>query len=290
MDHQLPIESVIYPHVNRQPYQITQVLGSGGFGITYEAYDWQESRYVALKEYFPVRCAQRDLETGAIHTTSGQVQTEFDWGRTMFMEEAHALARFHHRSIVPIRHVFEANNTAYIAMDLIEGESLSAHLSRVRQIDEIRLKKLFMPLLDALEVVHQSEFLHRDIKPSNIMMKDLINACLVDFGAARPTVLVNSPEALACPVASPPYAPPEQYHPDGHLGPWTDIFSLASVAFECLRGLPPPDVMTSRSRPMLTQTLKKIEDKQFIASIDWAMAVNPSDRPQSIAAWRAKMF
>jgi serine/threonine protein kinase len=196
-------------------YQLKSVLGVGGFGMTYLAWDANLEKQVAIKEYLPGDLALRALD-GSVVPVSTDHQYDYQWGLERFIIEARTLARFSHPHIVRVNRYFEANGTGYMVMDYEEGESLSQWLKRAPLPPETELRRILLPLLDGLAAVHAAQFLHRDIKPSNIFIRANGSPVLLDFGAARATG--GGTRSLTA-VLTPGYAPLEQYATDGKQGP-----------------------------------------------------------------------
>ena len=268
-------------------FEFHRVLGHGGFGITYLGWNITLDIPVAIKEYFPADLATRERNLSVVPQTA-QAAPDFQWGLERFLDEARILARFQHPGIVRIHHFFEAHRTAYIAMDYVEGESLSAYLTRKGTLSENELKGILNSLLSALEVVHRADFLHRDIKPGNIILRAKDGSpVLLDFGAARQAMGARSRSVTS--IVTPGYAPIEQYSSRALQGAWTDIYALGGVCYRALTGEIPYDA-TDRMRndpliPVAERCAGKANPK-FLAAIDQALAVDAPDRPQSIAAWR----
>jgi serine/threonine protein kinase len=219
----LPVNSVL-----DGGYRIMRVVGSGGFGITYEAEDLNLGTMVAVKEYYPIEFGDRDA-TMSVRPKSERHKPTFDKGRTNFLEEARTLARFEHPSIVRVSRVFETNSTAYMVMRFEQGMSLEAWLrSLERSPSQNELDLLVTPLLDALEMMHAANFLHRDIAPDNIIVRADGTPVLLDFGAARRAVAEMSRSLTGIVKAG--YSPHEQYASDGRLqGPWSDLYALGGA-------------------------------------------------------------
>jgi hypothetical protein len=219
-------------------YVIEQVLGQGGFGITYLAHDPNLDRRVAIKEYMPSEVARRRADASARPRTGTQAE-RYAWGLERFLSEARTLARFDHPNIVRVHSVFEANNTAYMVMRFEEGEDLASLLERRGALPEGELNNCLMPILDGLELVHASGFIHRDIKPENIYVRQDGSPVLLDFGSARQSF--GSAKTMTILVA-PGYAPLEQYHGDAtSQGPWTDIYGLGATCYRAITGHAPLD-------------------------------------------------
>ncbi len=274
-----------------QEYELVRMLGSGGFGITYLGHF--KNSAVAIKEYFPLDFATRTGDHSVVPRASNSRDT-FEWGLDRFSGEAETLARFDHRHIVKVFRFFEAHGTAYIVMEYIKGETLSAYLKRKGTLTESELKEILFPLLDGLKVVHGAKFLHRDIKPANIIIRaEDGSPVLIDFGAARQAIGARSRPLSA--IGSPGYSPYEQYLTHGNQGPWTDLYALGAVCYRALTGaVPNPSSERNlRNHPdPLVPIAKRCKDQAsrgFLLAIDHALQVEEEDRPQTIGAWRAEI-
>lgn len=270
-------------------YRIEQVLGHGGFGITYLATDSSLRKKVAVKEYLPAQFAIR-AEGATVMPRTRRVADDYRWGLDRFLEEARTLARFRHVNIVPVLRFFEANGTAYIVMEHEEGRSLGALLSGPGRLSAPRIRVLLEGLMDGLARVHAAGFLHRDIKPSNIIVRSDGTPVLIDFGAARQALLRGG--ATLTSIVTPRYAPLEQYQADAEQGPWTDIYALAAVVRHAITGEPPPEapgrVRKDPCRPLADADIAGYSEA-FLDAIDHGLAVHAEDRPQTVAAWRQSM-
>jgi serine/threonine protein kinase len=215
-----------------QEYRIERVLGVGGFGLTYLAVDSNLNLKVALKEYLPDDIAQRGADNSIGPRSPAAVDT-FGWGKRRFLDESRTVASFRHPNIVRVMRFFEANGTAYMVMEFVEGAALTDWMKARRPIVEAQAAALVGPLLDGLEVVHKAGFLHRDIKPGNIYVRDDGSPVLLDFGSARQ----KSSDLTT--IVSPGFAPFEQYHNDGNQGPWSDLYALGGVLYWMVTGHKP---------------------------------------------------
>jgi serine/threonine protein kinase len=276
----LPLQSMLLE------YRLESVLGAGGFGMTYLGRDTHLEKHVAIKEYLPTDIAVRALD-GSIVPITGELHREYQWGLDRFIQEARTLAKFSHPHIVRVNRYFQANGTGYMVMDYEKGESLYQMLKRGLQPDEARLKGILMPLLDGLQAVHAMGFLHRDIKPSNIFIRESGSPVLIDFGAARHAI-GGATRSLTS-VLTPGYAPLEQYSSDGHQGPWSDIYAMAGVLYRVLVNDNPPDAVSRMKGDTLPGKLAVARGRvsePFLRAIEWALALDEKQRPQSVQEWR----
>ncbi|APA87481.1 DUF4384 domain-containing protein [Paraburkholderia sprentiae WSM5005] len=269
-------------------FEIVELIGEGGFGIVYLAYDTQLGRHVALKEYIPAALASR-VGAAEVSVRSERHEDTFRAGLKSFINEARLLARFDHHSLVKVYRFWEANGTAYMVMPYYEGVTLRDGLRRMSAPpDEAWLRALLAPLLEALAVLHAAQCYHRDIAPDNIMLlKGSGRPVLLDFGAAR-RVIGDMTQALTV-ILKPGYAPVEQYAEVAALkqGPWTDVYALAAVIYFAIQGkTPPPSVgrlMSDTYVPLATAAAGRYSER-FLRAIDHALAVRPEQRPQSVQA------
>jgi serine/threonine protein kinase len=284
-DNALPIGTVL------GEFEIIGLIGEGGFGIVYLAYDHSLQRKVALKEYMPAGLASR--KSGMTVAKSRQHLETFQAGLRSFINEARLLAQFDHPSLVKVHRFWEANGTAYMVMPFYEGRTLRDTLRQEgNPPGELRLKQLLQHLLDALEIIHTESCFHRDIAPDNILILKDGRPLLLDFGAAR-RVISNMTQNLTV-ILKPGYAPIEQYAEMESMkqGAWTDIYALAAVVYYAITGKTPVPAV-SRIISDSLEPLSRLESGQgrytpaFLHAIDKALAVKPEERPQSVADFRA---
>jgi formylglycine-generating enzyme required for sulfatase activity len=275
-------------------YRIESILGAGGFGITYLATERALGRKVAIKEYLPAGLAVRAAEDMSVHPVSQSSMKDYYWGLERFRQEAETLVNFHHPNIVGVHRFFEANSTAYLVMQFVEGRSLDQILNEQRTLPESEILRFVPPILDGLEQVHRAGFLHRDVKPANIYIKTDGTPVLLDFSAARQTVELSNAGMTA--IVSDGYAPYEQYGSGGTLGPWTDIYGLGAVLYRCVTGQRPvqaPDrlsAIVNNQRDPLPPPAVVVRGGYAPALLDGivaALAVFERDRPQTVAQLRA---
>jgi hypothetical protein len=267
-------------------FELTSMLGEGGFGIVYLAWDHSLERRVALKEYMPSALAARAGGT-AVQVKSERHRETFEAGRKSFVNEAKLLAQFDHPSLVKVYRFWEANGTAYMVMPFYEGITLKDRLREMGSPpDEAWLMDLLAPLTEALSVIHAERCYHRDIAPDNVILLAGSNRpLLLDFGAAR-RVIGDMTQALTV-ILKPGYAPVEQYAeaPGMKQGPWTDVYALAaSVYFAILGKTPPPSVsrLMGDAYVPLVESAAGRYSQPFLAAIDKALRVKPEERTQTI--------
>ncbi len=271
-------------------YEITGLIGEGGFGIVYLAWDHSLQRKVAVKEYMPASMAARAAGSSAIVVKSGRHLDTFRAGLKSFVNEARLLARFDHRALVKVYRFWEENGTAYMVMPFYEGPTLKSALAALgRAPDEEEIRRWLTPLLDALDVMHAAQCFHRDIAPDNILLTPA-GPLLLDFGAAR-RVIGDMTHALTV-VLKPGYAPIEQYGDVAAMaqGPWTDLYALACVVYYAITGHTPSSsverLMDDRLAPLASLAAGRYAPA-FLVAVDAALAVRPQDRPQDARRFRA---
>ncbi|HEX4891719.1 MAG TPA: serine/threonine-protein kinase [Hyphomicrobiaceae bacterium] len=271
-------------------YVIERVLGAGGFGITYLASHELLSKKFAIKEYFPIEFSYRTGQT--VRPTKSGAET-YHWGLDRFMAEARALARFKNPAIVDVIDIFEANETAYMVLAYERGMSMRDWLEQLgRTAEQHELDRLLVPLLDALEEIHSYDLLHRDIAPDNILIREDGSPVLIDFGAARQQVR-GVGKAISVLVKS-GYSPPEQYSSAAERqGPWSDIYALSATVYRAITGYKPPDaaerLLADLYQPAATLVRGSFR-REFLEAVDLALTLSPSERPQSVPAWRRALF
>lgn len=278
------------PGTRLEQYEIISVLGSGGFGITYLARDLFLNRNVVIKENFPASCSYRDPLTGHIKPNNEHDLENYSWALKSFLTEAQTLAELNHPGIVRILSVFEANGTAYFAMEHITGLSLDylgekLHSTGHRYTED-ELKGLLTRLLRILEYLHASHIYHRDIKPGNILLTEQGTPVLIDFGAARHALKLNNATVLT----TQGYSSPEQVLGKTNIGPWSDLYSVGATFYALLTGHPPERAevrLTEDTMPPLHSNpqLIRLYSRQFLLSLDKALAPQINCRYQNAREW-----
>jgi serine/threonine protein kinase len=276
-------------------YVLEQVLGQGGFGITYLARDTNLDQPVAIKEYLPVDVATRRPD-GTVRARTSEQHERYHSGLERFIREARTLARFDHPNIVRVHSVFEFNDTAYMVMRFEEGETLASLLERRHVLPESELLRVLMPIVDGLELVHKAGFIHRDIKPDNILIRDDGSSVLLDFGSARHA---SGQSRTVTILVAPGYAPFEQYYSAAESqGPWTDIYGLGATCYRAIAGRPPLDAI-GRSKGILGSTKEILlpakvagngrYSERLLQAVDHALEFAEAARPQTLAEWRNEL-
>lgn len=225
-------------------YQIENVIGEGGFGITYSAYDNYLRIKVAIKEYFPSQFASRNTFTGnnKISVIAGENQVLYEEGLKNCEYEGERLTKLSTMNgIVSVLNFFKENNTAYMVMEYIEGYTLKEFLENKKGIISWEeTLQMMHPVIISLKKVHEEGIIHRDISPDNIMISSKGEIKIIDFGAAR---YANDGKSKTI-MLKHGYAPPEQYYKHGNQGPWTDVYALCAVMYRMLTGKKLPDAMS----------------------------------------------
>ena len=271
-------------------YIIGTVVGFGGFGVLYRAWDRKLEHMVAIKEYYPAGMVTRIPGQKEVILYTGKKNDEYKNGLTRFLDEARNTARFSSNpNIVNVFDFFEENGTAYMVMEFLEGVSLKEYISRAggrlpwQQAVEIGLR-----IIDALKDVHGAKILHRDLSPDNVFMCDDGKIKLLDFGAARFTGLDD--EKTRTIVLKMGFAPPEQYRSKSQQGPCTDIYALGATLYRAITGLTPDESVNRQDSINHNEgdTLKPMS--QFVEGIPQyldnavlrAMALEPTLRFQNV--------
>ena len=276
----------------KERYKIEEVIGAGGFGITYRAWDPLLQSYVAIKEYCPSGIATRSADSSKVCVPVGQEQREYHRGRIRFLKEAQDVARFQSEpNIVSIYDYLEENDTAYMVMEYLHGCTLKQYIrEHGGRLDTDHILHICLSVLDALAVVHKAGMIHRDISPENIFICEDLTVKLIDFGAAK-QVYLDGEQTMSV-VLKPGYAPPEQYAKKDKQGPWTDIYALGATLYFAATGEKPEE---SFGR-VLEDTIKPVCEvnpeipRAMSQVIMRAMSVKIEDRYQTVEAMREALL
>lgn len=276
----------------KERYKIEEVIGAGGFGITYRAWDPLLQSYVAIKEYYPSGIATRSADSSKVCVPVGQEQREYHRGRIRFLKEAQDVARIQSEpNIVSIYDYLEENDTAYMVMEYLHGCTLKQYIrEHGGRLDTDHILHICLSVLDALAVVHKAGMIHRDISPENIFICEDLTVKLIDFGAAK-QVYLDGEQTMSV-VLKPGYAPPEQYAKKDKQGPWTDIYALGATLYFAATGEKPEE---SFGR-VLEDTIKPVCEvnpeipRAMSQVIMRAMSVKIEDRYQTVEAMREALL
>ena len=268
-------------------YLVGEMLGQGGFGITYIGFDLLLEQKVAIKEYYPMSTGMvsRENSTTVVWSSAVMQKSGMEKGFDSFLKEARKMAKLGGISgVVGVKSVFIQNETAYIVMDFIEGETLLKKLQREGPMDYGTCISLMTPIMQALVEVHKHGIIHRDISPDNIMVQNDGRLILLDLGAAKDLDIQGKDGNMQSSqmVAKQGFSPVEQYGRDGKIGSWTDVYAMAATIYYCCTGVLPPSATdrmiedTLTCRPRLT--------KEEFDVLAFCMSVLPQKRPQNMDA------
>jgi serine/threonine protein kinase len=273
-------------------FEVTRIVGQGGFGVVYEAWDPKLERVVAIKEYLPSLLSTRQPD-GAVVPLSERHRETYDLGMRSFINEARLLARFDHPSLLKVYRSWQERGTSYMVMPYYRGDTLRQALAATPGgVDEGWLLRVMDGVTQALAVMHAAQCYHRDIAPDNIiLLAGSERPVVLDFGAAR-RVISDKTQTITV-ILKPGYAPIEQYAdmPGMTQGAWTDVYALAALMHVAVCGhAPPPSVARLLSDgyvPLATnEALLQRYSARLLSAIDAGLAVRPESRPQSMAALR----
>ena len=266
-------------------YLVGEMLGQGGFGITYSGFDLLLEQKVAIKEYYPMSTGMvsREGHSTVVWSSAMMGKTGTQKGFDSFLKEARKMAKLGGiPGVVGVKSVFIQNETAYIVMDFIEGETLLKKLQKNGPMDFDSCVKLMTPIMQALAEVHEHGIIHRDISPDNIMVRPDGKLILLDLGAAKDLDIQGNDGSVQSSqmVAKHGFSPIEQYSKSGKVGPWTDIYAMAATIYYCCTGILPPPA-TDRTIDDTLACQPRLTQAQFDILAD-CMRMRPQDRPQSM--------
>ena len=264
-------------------YKVGRLLGRGGFGATYLAWDINLRVRVAVKEFLPRQLVSRVSGGTQVYAVTGTLDA-FNIALEKFLEEARHLAQFRdHPGIISVLDFFPENGTGYMVMEYLDGTTLEQYLTAKGGLEIPVVLQLLVPIADALRACHVAGLIHRDISPDNIFLTRDGRVKLLDFGAARTAVGPQNTNLSV--IVKEGYAPFEQYQRNGRQGPWTDIYALTATLYRLLTGdlpvtapdrvagtpLPPPSDKGVKLPPGLQGLLDKglaIHSKQRYQTVD----------------------
>ena len=263
-------------------YVIMKLIASGGFSLIYLAEDEDTQHEVVIKEFFPKKLARRN-DNGQLSIINKTQIDQLNRSRKLFYSEAKVLASLHHPNVVKVRGFFLDNNTGYLVMDYERGKNLARYIKKRKGALSSRfLLTVFPPILDALNLTHSRGYLHLDIKPGNIHLRAGGDPLLLDFGAVRQ--LSQEHRKRGGQVVTPGFSPVEQYYQSGNIGPWSDVYAIGASMRACLDGTSPPSAIERHANDKLKPTAKLYRRNYpgyLLDAIDWAMEIEPENRPQN---------
>lgn len=279
-------------YVLEERYVVGCILGSGGFGITYKAFDVLNQRSCAVKEFVPIGGVTRAGDGLQISVTSSQSQGDFEHGKKRFMEEAEVLKKLTGvPEVVQIMDYFQQNNTAYFVMEYIEGVTLKQLMTAYGgRIPLQEAAPIIYRAGIALDQVHKKGgIFHRDISPDNIMVSQRGMVKLIDFGNAKH--LIGKKSQTLSVILKHGYAPPEQYSSASSQGSYTDVYALAATLYYVLTGVMAPSA-PDRFSGEGYRALKELDpavSAELSEAVDHALILNGKNRTQSAAEFVAPL-
>ena len=261
-------------------YRLLGVLGKGGFSLIYHAEIEDSGQEVVIKEFMPKKISRRDPR-GRVVPIQERLAESLYRGRKLFFHEVKALASVKHPNIVRVLDFFLANETCYLVMPNERGRNLGAYIQERRGgLSTTFILEVFLPILDALSLLHGRAMLHLDVKPGNIHLRHGNQPLLLDLGAVHP---LSRGSARGGQVITAGYSPLEQYYRGGHVGPWSDVYAAGASMRACMEGRTPPPSMERHKSDTLVPATSGLKDRYpmfLLEAVDWAMAMEPDQRPQ----------
>ncbi len=287
MEYALPPETIL-----AGKYMAGRVLGQGGFGITYIGWDITLERKVAIKEYYPSGQVSRSPGTRNLtwYSSEQSLHARQD-GMQMFLKEARKMVKADSiPGVVRVLDLFQENGTAYIVMEFVEGETLKARLLRDGPMDWETAKKIFRPVISAMEQVHAFGLIHRDLSPDNLMLLPDGSVKILDLGAAKDLSLNSGASSMQ--VAKSGFSPLEQYIQRGGSGTWTDVYAMAATIYYTLTGTLIPGAVERLEKDTISWDFPALNrlPAQTREALKKALAVQAKDRTQTMEALEKGLF
>ncbi|MDD5949732.1 MAG: FHA domain-containing serine/threonine-protein kinase [Lachnospiraceae bacterium] len=283
----LPVTTIL-----KKRYQITKVIGIGGFGITYKVRDTYTDKVYAMKEYAPSSLCTRAADGLQLKPLSQDKVTALEHGRVRFLEEADMLRQLDSiAGIVPVMDCFNENHTSYFVMQFVEGVSLKEHL----QAHDGRLGigetlSIIGGVAYALNRVHEKKGIcHRDLSPDNIFVTKNNEVRVIDFGNAKN--MLSQDGQTSSIALKPGFAPPEQYSSKGNQGSYTDVYALAGTMYYCLTGMmipAAPERMNGEEYIPLREIFPELT-QSFSNAVDHALKLDYKERTQNMGQFMAEL-
>lgn len=278
-------------------YKVVEVLGAGGFGITYKVVaDIQVgnvtiSSYFVIKEHFLKGCWRGEDKMSVLHAPT--LEADIKTTRKGFINEAKRLNKLGQKTpnIVKVNEVFEANGTAYYVMEYLDGGNFLQYVSRYGPLPEEDAIRLIVIVAKAVALLHERNLLHLDIKPDNIVLKTDAKTgrqlpVLIDFGIAKHFDKHGKPTShLVAKGASEGYAPMEQYDEITHFASEIDVYALGATLYFLLTGKHPPKAFNIHSFRDLQDNLPSGISTQTVNALASAMKPSKYERTQTVSAF-----
>lgn len=274
-------------------YVIGDILGFGGFGITYSAWDSKLEMRVAIKEYYPSSLVNRISGSNRVEIFSEKKRDEYEKGLTRFLGEAQNMAKFSgKKNIVSVYNYFKENGTAYLVMEYLDGVSLKEYTQKHgEKLPYAQVIEITQSVINALKILHKNHIIHRDISPDNIFMCKDGTVKLIDFGAARFANETDEAKTLSV-ILKPGFAPPEQYRSKGKQGPWTDIYALGATMYRIVTGVVPEESVNRNVQDTLKEPKEYVPEipKYFNNILMKTLALQPQLRFQNVEDLERKLL
>ncbi len=261
-------------------YRLLDTIAKGGFSLIYLACVEETGDEVVIKEFMPKKIARRD-HRGNLTAMEPKYAENLHRGRGLFFHEVKALASLKHPNIVRVLDFFLANQTGYLVMPNERGRNLGAYIQERRGgLRTTFILEVFLPILDALALLHTRSMLHLDVKPGNIHLRHGNQPLLLDLGAVHP---LNRGRARGGQIITAGYSPVEQYYRGGHVGPWTDVYAVGASLRTCMEGCIPPPSIERHHEDKLIPAVVEFKNRYptfLLEAVDWSMSMDPAKRPQ----------
>jgi serine/threonine protein kinase len=269
-------------------YTIEHVIGAGGFGITYYARHNGLGHHFAIKEFFIGAYCMRNSFRKTV-MLQGMDNVVYEKYLQKFIEEAQTLARLDHPNIVKVTDIFQENNTAYIVMPFVEGQTLQQLVEQKGKLDYETAVNYMAQIAEAVDYIHTRDILHRDIKPENIIITPENKAILIDFGSAREFIHDKTQQHTS--IYTQGYAPLEQYAANSRKGSYSDIYSLGATFYFALTGEKPMDAAT-RTMETMPEPKALVSDipEEANRTIMKAMELKPEERQQRVGEFMGDLL
>ena len=261
-------------------YRVLEMIAKGGFSLIYLALAEESGDEVVIKEFMPKKFARRDARHNVVPMDEQAIEHLYR-GRKLFFQEVRALASLKHPNIVRVLDFFLANQTAYLVMPNERGRNLGSYVQERRGgLSTTFILDVFLPILDALALLHRRSMLHLDVKPGNIHLRHGNQPLLLDLGAVHP---LSHGRSRGGQVITAGFSPVEQYYRGGHVGPWTDVYAVGASIRTCMEGRIPLPSIDRQSDDKLIPAAVELKSRYpefLLEAVDWSMAMDPTQRPQ----------